>query len=245
VKKRQRTVLVVAITAFAKLLLLEAVETNSALSVSAHKTGTIEGVLKYHPDSQRPWKFSRYYVSNPKDNYLAEAVVALEGAGLVDSKTSDTPQTRTMDQINYQFVPETMAIRVGDAIRISNSDDALHNVMTSDGDQPFNVNVAKGKEIIRQFDLAGGMKEPVRLGCVFHGGMRAWVYVFDHPWFKVTERDGRFRFADVPTGTYDLCVVHPAGKLRWSKRIVVKSNEKTSREITLSPDDLIGVNESK
>jgi hypothetical protein len=146
-----------------------------------------------------------------------------------------------MDQSNYQFVPETMAIRAGDTVVISNSDDALHNVMTSDGDKPFNVNVVKGKEFVHTFDRAGGLNEPIRLGCVFHGAMRAWIYVFDHPWFKVTERDGRFRFENVPVGEYMIDVVHPAGKLRSSRRVEVKANALTSLEISLSPDDLTGV----
>jgi hypothetical protein len=71
--------------------------------------------------------------------------------------------------------------------------------------------------------------------------MRAWIYVFDHPWFKVTERDGKFRFENVPAGEYDLGIIHPAGKLRLTKHIAVRPNENTSVEITLSPDDLIGV----
>jgi plastocyanin len=238
-KMRLRVMLLVVALAFANLL------PTSALSQPAQETGSVEGVLKYRADAKRPWKFARYYVANPKDDHLAEAVVALEGNNLSRS-ILQTPKTRTIDQVNYQFVPETMAVRVGDAVRISNSDEALHNVMTSDGGEPFNVNVAKGKDFTHTFDRAGGLKEPVRLGCVFHGGMRAWIYVFDHPWFKVTERDGQFRFENVPAGEYELGIIHPAGKLRQTKRIVVKPNEKTFMEITLSPDDLIGVkNEGK
>lgn len=207
----------------------------------AAETGSVEGIIKYVSDSKKPWKFSRYYIQNPKNGSLAEAVVALEAPNLGNLAPLNSPKKWTMDQINYQFVPETIAIRAGDTVLISNSDDALHNVMTSDGGKPFNVNVVKGKDFAHTFDCAGGLNEPIRLGCVFHGAMRAWIYVFDHPWFKVTEREGRFRFENVPVGAYTLGVVHPAGKLRSSRHIEVKPNGITSLEISLSPDDLMGV----
>jgi plastocyanin len=210
-------------------------------SAAAAETGIVEGVIRYVPDSKKPWKFSRYYIQNLRNSFLAEAVVALEGPSLSNLAPLNSPRKWTMDQINYQFVPETMGIRAGDTLLISNSDDALHNVMTSDGEKPFNVNVVKGKDFAHAFDRAGGLNEPIRLGCVFHGAMRAWIYVFDHPWFKVTEQDGRFRFENVPAGAYTLGVVHPAGKLRASRPIEVKPNAITSLEISLSPDDLMGV----
>ena len=206
--------------------------------VSAANTGNVEGVIKYVPDSQRPWRFSRYYVRNPKTGFLAETVVALERPSLSALAPEAAQNKCTIDQLNYQFVPETVVIRVGDTILISNSDDALHNVMTSDGGEPFNVNVVKGKEFAHTFTQAGGLEHPVRLGCVFHGAMRAWIYVFDHPWFQLTPKDGRFRLENVPVGEYTLGVVHPAGKLRRTQHIEIKPNQTTSLEISLSPDDL-------
>jgi len=207
--------------------------------VCAGETGTVEGIIKYSADSKRPWRFSRYYIQNPKTGFLAESVVALQRPGLSSLAPAASPTKHTMDQLNYQFVPETLAIRAGDTVLISNSDDALHNVMTSDGGEPFNINVVKGKEFAHIFKQAGELEHPVRLGCVFHGAMRAWIYVFDHPWFQLTQKDGRFRLANVPAGEYTLGIVHPAGKLRGTQRIQVKANETNSLEIPLSPDDLI------
>ncbi len=127
------------------------------LRASAADTGTVEGVIKYIPDSRRPWRFSRYYIQNSKNGFLAETVVALERPGLSSLASPPSPTKHTMDQINFQFVPETLAVRAGDTVLISNSDDALHNVMTSDGGEPFNVNVVKGKEFAHTFIQAGGL----------------------------------------------------------------------------------------
>jgi plastocyanin len=215
------------------------------LRVSAGETGSVEGIIKYSADSKRPWRFSRYYIQNPKTGFLAETVVALQRPGLSSLAPAPSPAKHAMDQLNYQFVPETLAIRAGDTVLISNSDDALHNVMTSDGGQPFNVNVVKGKEFSHTFNQAGGLDHPVRIGCVFHGAMRAWIYVFDHPWFQLTQKDGRFHLENVPAGEYTLGIVHPAGKLRRLQPIQVKANETNSFEISLSPDDLIGQKETE
>jgi plastocyanin len=214
----------------------------TALRVSPADTGIIEGVIKYIPDAKRPWRFSRYYIQNPKNGFLAESVIALERPGLSSLAPAVSPTNHTMDQINFQFVPETLAIRAGDTVLISNSDDALHNVMTSDGGAPFNVNLVKGKEFAHTFNQAGELEHPIRLGCVFHGAMRAWIYVFDHPWFQLTQKDGRFRLENVPSGEYTLGIVHPAGKLRRTQHIQVKANQTTPLEISLSPDDLIAPN---
>lgn len=215
-------------------------EAQQSPSKPAGELATIEGTVTYQPDPHRPWKLSRYYVANPKTGRLAEAVVALEGPDLAQSGLNDAAQTQSMDQANFQFVPETLALRAGDSIKIMNSDDALHNVMTSDGPKPFNVTLAKGQEFLQSFDQAGGLAHPIRLGCLFHSGMRAWIYVFDHPWFTVTKSEGRFRFEGVPPGNYTLSLVHPAGKLHWSRPIQVKPSETLSLAIQLTPDNIAG-----
>jgi hypothetical protein len=93
-----------------------------------------------------------------------------------------------------------------------------------------------GEQVVR-FERAGGVRQPVTVGCVFHSAMRAYIFVFDHPWYQLTAADGRFRLADVPPGEYDLEVAHSAGELRSRKRIVVKPGEVTQIDIRLSPDD--------
>ena len=103
--------------------------------------------------------------------------------------------------------------------------------------QPFNVSLAPGKTSTQRFPRAGGISQPVRLSCAFHGAMRAWIYVFDQPHFQLASADGRFRMTDVPAGEYRLEMVHPAGELRWSQPITVRSGELTEVDIRVSPDD--------
>lgn len=219
-------------------LFLAAIASATPRAETASATGRIEGIVRYAPDPDRPWRFSRYYVKDARSGFLAEAIVALEGPGLPTTQTNRQPQTVTVNQVDFQFVPETVAVRVGDNIRFTNSDESVHNVMTSDGPKPFNVNMAKDGEYVHHVESAGGIQEPLRLGCVYHGGMRAWLFSFDHPWFQATSRDGRFAWSNVPTGRWTLRLIHPAGRLEWSQEVEVEAGGTNKLEISISPDNI-------
>ena len=92
---------------------------------------------------------------------------------------------------------------------------------------------------MQTFERAVSIRRPVRLGCAYHSSMRAWIYVFDHPFYQLTGEDGRFRLAGVPPGEYRLEVAHPAGGLRWSQRVTIKPGESVKIDIRLSADDRV------
>lgn len=198
-------------------------------------TGNIEGTVYYRADAARPWRYARYYVKSSKTGELAEAAVALRARPVSDE--GRPPQVVAIDQENFQFQPETVVIRRGDSVKFSNSDQATHNVQTSGEIAQFNVNTPAGGEHTFRFERAGGTRQLATIGCVFHSNMRAFVLVFDHPWYTLTPPSGKFRLGAVPPGEYDLELVHPAGDLWWRKRVTVIAGQTTTIEIRLSPDD--------
>jgi plastocyanin len=177
-------------------------------------------------------------VKQAKTGELAEAVVALRARPASDA--SRAAETVVIDQQNFQFQPETVAIRKGDSIKFTNADAATHNVQASTDIATFNANMAQGGEHTVKFDRAGGVRQAVQIGCVFHGAMRAWIFVFDHPWYQVTATSGKFRLDGVPPGQYELESVHMAGGLRWRKRVELKPGEVLRVDIRFSPDDKVG-----
>jgi plastocyanin len=232
-----RTILL--ITAVFALLAQRLPVSGADAIVPAYKPpAVVEGVIHYDPDPKRPWRYSRYYVANRKTGELAEAVVCLSGKSLSGLAPREKREEATIDQKDYRFTPETIAIRAGDAVRFTNSDTSIHNVMTGDGIDPFNVNIQKDDSHTQTFRRAGGIKRPIRLGCAYHSTMQAWIFVFDHPYYAVTEADGKFRFENVPPGEYTLDVMHPSGGLLLSQKITLDAGQTLQQNVHVSPDNL-------
>ncbi|MBL8849389.1 MAG: carboxypeptidase regulatory-like domain-containing protein [Planctomycetaceae bacterium] len=203
----------------------------------AGEAGVIEGTITYRADAKRPWRYGRYYINDASTAALAEAVVALRGKRLAEAAGPAEPATVTIDQKNFQFVPETVVVRTGDSVTFTNSDDAQHNVRASGRIADFNVTVGRGQSHTVVCDKAGGAKDPIQVGCIFHSSMRAWVFVFDHPYFQLTGEDGKFRLENIPPGKYDLEVRHPAGDLQRRTEVEVRPGETLQVDIAVSPDD--------
>lgn len=212
---------------------------TTAAAGKDNKTGSIEGVVIYKADSKRPWRYARYYVKDRRKGQLSEAVVALAGKSLKAAAPRHKPATAVVDQKNFNFIPETTAIRAGDRVKFLNSDKQVHNVSAFHFVHSFNVNMPAGGTHTETFKGATGMKFPYRIGCVYHSAMRAWIFVLDHPWFQVTGTDGKFQLKNVPPGKYTLIMSHPAGELRWSRPVEVQAGKTTRVEIRVSPDDKI------
>ena len=223
--------------AFVGVLGLLAAAIIGSVRAQSAGTGVIEGTVFYQADGARPWRYALYYVKQAKTGELAEAVVALRAKGVVESARG--AESVVIDQENFQFQPETVAIRKGDSVKFTNADAATHNVQASGEIATFNVNMPGGGDHTVRFDRAGGVRQPVQIGCVFHSAMRAWIFVFDHPWYQVTEASGKFRLGEVPPGSYELEMAHPAGGLRWRKRVEVKAGEVTRIDIRVSADDKV------
>ena len=205
----------------------------------ATKMSSIRGVVTYQADPRRSWRYARYYVKDRRKGWLAEAVVALRSKQR-QSTHPTTAKTVTMDQKNFEFLPETLAIRTGDAVRFTSRDAETHNVRTSGRLASFSENMPRGGEYMHTFERAGGIRSPLKISCIYHGAMRAWIFVFDHPHYAITGADGLFKIDSVTPGEYTLEMVHSAGRLRWRQPIKLAAGKDLTIDIRVSPDYKIG-----
>jgi len=129
-----------------------------------------------------------------------------------------------MDQQEMLFVPRVVAVRHGQPVRFDNSDLCNHSVQavsTTEANQ-FNRFAVPGQPIEHLFEL---QKRPVVIGCSLHSWMRAWVYVVPHPWFAVTDKEGRFEIKDIPAGKYTLRLHHADTSLEEKKTVQVEAGK--------------------
>jgi plastocyanin len=149
------------------------------------------------------------------DGALANVLIQLVG------EFPETPvpnEPASIDQRACVYRPRVMAMRVGQALQIRNSDDGLHNVhgVSTERDS-FNVGQPLPNMVNTVHPRDAGM---LRLKCDVHPWMVAFVGVVNHPYFAVTDGSGAFLLRDVPTGTYVLRAWHERfGTVRSDVRI--------------------------
>ena len=106
-----------------------------------------------------------------------------------------------MDQRGERFVPHVLAIPTGTMVDFPNDDPIYHNVFSLSKPRRFDLGrYAAGQSKAVRFDQPG----IVRVFCEIHSNMNAFILVFDHRFFALTDDSGRFRIDRVPPGTYRL-----------------------------------------
>lgn len=118
------------------------------------------------------------------------------------------PITFQMDQRRCTFVPRVLIIPPGATVEVLNSDGVLHNFHTLARVNP-SLNLAQpgwAKPLRVTFEHP----EIVQVKCDLHGEgfMGAWIVVANHPYYALTDADGRFRLPNVPVGPHTLEVWH-------------------------------------
>ena len=144
------------------------------------------------------------------------SVVYLDPAPREAFDARDEPRGR-IDQRNESFVPHVLAIVAGTTVDFPNSDLTYHNVFSLSRAKSFDLGrYAVGKSKSVRFDRPG----IVRVFCEIHSHMSAFILVFAHRYFAVTQPDGSFRLPDIPPGTYSLFVWNEALPLE-SRRVTI------------------------
>jgi len=111
------------------------------------------------------------------------------------------PGHAVMDQRNETFVPHLIAITTGSTVDFPNSDHIYHNVFSLSKVRSFDLGrYAAGHSKSVRFDRPG----IVRVFCDIHSHMNAFILVFNHPFFAITDTEGRYRIDNVPPGNYNV-----------------------------------------
>jgi plastocyanin len=166
-----------------------------------------------------------HYVVGPKGE-LANAVVIVKGVpGAKSTGASAAPVV--IDQKTCVYHPHIFAVQTGQKIVVKNSDPVLHNVHTTpsvDGNKELNMaQLPNSPDLSLTFDKP---EEFLRFKCDVHPWMFAYACVVDHPYFAVTDKDGKFTIKDVPPGKYTVEALHRKASLEKPTPPTYKGVEK-------------------
>ncbi len=134
------------------------------------------------------------------DGKLQNALVSITD-GLGGRVFAMPEEPVTSDQRGCMFVPRILTVRAGQPLRFVNSDPIAHNVHGSPQRARvwnFSLGVKGASRTIRIHTP----ESRIPVSCDIHGWMRAYVAVIDHPYFALSDAEGRFALADVPPGSY-------------------------------------------
>ena len=130
------------------------------------------------------------------------SVLYLEEAPQAAFETPPPGRAR-LDQRNETFVPYVVAVTVGSTVDFPNDDPIYHNVFSLSKPKRFDLGrYPRGQSRSVVFDRPG----VVRVFCEIHSHMSAFILVFAHRYFAVTDAEGRYRIEGVPPGSYTLAV---------------------------------------
>jgi plastocyanin len=172
----------------------------------AQAPGAIRGRVEVRrgtpPSAERPG-VAELGMPGPRDPAdRRRSVVYLETAPQAAFETPP-PGRAVLDQRNETFVPGVVAITAGSIVSFPNSDRVYHNVFSLSKPRRFDLGrYPRGQSRSVAFDKPG----VVRVFCEIHSHMSAYILVFAHRFFAVTDEAGRYRIDGVPPGSYTLAL---------------------------------------
>jgi plastocyanin len=135
-----------------------------------------------------------------------DVVVWLEGG---TGRSSAAAKKIVLDQRHLQFKPHVLAVGIGAQVEMPNSDRVFHNVFSFHNGKRFDLGlypVGTAKTVI--FDRPGVS----RIFCNIHPNMAAYVLAVDSSYFAVSDHQGQFVMAGVPSGSYTYHAWRPGGQ---------------------------------
>ena len=181
-------------------------------TITLHGTPPAELEIKQIKDDPNCGKLhteavkTRFYVVGANKG-LADVFVTLKGISGKSTGASATPAV--IDQKGCEYQPYVMGVQTGQKILVKNSDPVLHNIHptpTAPGNKEENkAQMPNGPELTFMFPSSEMF---LRFKCDVHPWMFAYACVMDHPYFAVTDKEGKYAIKNVPDGKYTLEVYH-------------------------------------
>ncbi len=217
----QKSLAAVKDEAFRDIILSAEVVDVTASGKAKSKAGEPKLVGRVHfegePPKRNPVSMDEASRKLHKSKPLDESILVSDSGGLENvfiyvknvpaGKYPPPKEPVIVDQQGSIFIPRVQGLRAGQTLLMKNGDPFIHNVRSlSRTNRPFNIAQppgSAGRE--RVFEKSEG---PISIKCDFHRWMTAHFWVMDHPFFAVTDAEGKFEIPGLPAGEYTLVAWH-------------------------------------
>ena len=171
--------------------------------------------------------YNQSFIIN-EEGYLKNVLVYLKNVKY-DGNTPDTQAV--IDQNGCMYSPHIQGMMKGNSLLIKNSDATLHNIHGLPTiNSEFNFAMPKVvKEKAIKFDKA---ELNIKIKCDVHSWMKAYVSVFDHPYFAVTDDSGYYKIDSIPPGTYDVIAWQEKFKDKTLNAAITIGDGETNQDFT-------------
>jgi hypothetical protein len=203
------------------LLALSAPLPQDSKEVPGKVTGTV--TLKGDAPKRKPFRIScpacapLYPAGMPREDLAVNAKNQIQGAVVfirsgLEGRKFEVPEAPViLEQKGCRYEPHAVGLMTGQKLIVRNRDPHCHNAHAIPfNNKEFNVCLSGvGQEFEKSFERP---EVSIRIKDDVYPWMGAWVAVFDHPFFTVTDRAGRFELPGLPPGKYTLEV--------WQERCI-------------------------
>jgi uncharacterized protein (DUF2141 family) len=119
----------------------------------------------------------------------------------------------------------------GQDLLIKNSDATLHNIHgLPKVNSEFNFAMPK---VVKEKALKIAKAEnSIKIKCDVHSWMKAYVSVFDHPYFAVTDDSGHYQIDNIPPGDYEVIAWQEKFKDKTMNATVTVSDSVSTQNFT-------------
>lgn len=111
-------------------------------------------------------------------------------------------------QQDLRFVPHALLLRTDQTLHVRQKDNVGHHAHFYSFRNPTFGEAIKASDEIVPRVFARPERQPLQVKCDIHPWMQSWCLVLDHPYAAITDANGAFEIAELPTGTHEFTVWH-------------------------------------
>lgn len=170
-----------------------------------------------------------------REGKLANVLVYVTSETLLLNSEYQPPSSPVvLERKQCRFKPRVLGIQTGQALKVINRDDTHHNLHPVPKlNREWNLTQSPFTQVDQTFDRPE-LVIPVK--CNQHPWEKAYISVFNHPFFAVTDEHGKYTIDNVPPGSYKVTVWHE--KLgEKTTEVLVRSGGSQAMDFTYYVDD--------